>query len=262
MICRKTVFTVLTVLIVLSTQALSDQTLSQSRKAIAMQSARELQAAIYPTLYEGVQLQSAGAIYYPDTIFTYDLPLNSAHMDGVIKEWSESSHRFIVVPFTIGIQPQPGRTPKMVNVTLALSDIGLPARQSIIHDIFPATRFINSPLSASVALDISSKGKFKLASNLSSGLNAEAGLTYKYNSVYANVVSGKASGNAFWQFSQTQDSFPAGDIPMKIILAVPNTYNDNAILVKFDVSVEFTKIFVLSDTVVATFEAQLQLPRN
>ena len=244
---------------ILTIPALAEKPSSKQKQPAKMQTALDLQAAVYPSLYEGVENVSAGAIYFPDTVLTYELSPELTSTNSVVREW-ESTHRFIVVPFSIAVQPAEDRSTKAVNVTMALADIGQPRRQSIVHDIFPATRFKKAPASGSVALAVNAEGKFHFVPNLNGSMDANVAFAYVYSPAYAQVLSGKGSGHAFWKFSSSQDSYPAGDIPLKVVLAVPRTYNERELVATFDVRVDFSRKFLWGDFATANFETLFQLP--
>ena len=257
MVCRILGFAVA---MLFSSPALADQISTPPIQAVEMQSAFDLQAAIDPSIYQGVQRESVGAVYFPDTVLTYELPLKSVHIDEVVQQWSKS-YRFIVVPFTISVHPQGDREPEVVDVTMALNNIGKPTQQPIVYDLFPTSRFKTSSLSGSVGLKINLKAKFETVRQIDGGGVLYGGLDYSYASAYADVLSGKGSGHAFWKFSRTQDSYPAGDIPLKIVLAVPKTYQENALVATFDVHIKFPNLILFDDFVIARFESLLQLPQ-
>lgn len=232
----------------------------QPTTAVPMHSVDDLQAAQRPSLYQGIQRETVGAVYFPDTVLSYEVPRQTV-TDNVVSQWSKA-YRFVVVPFTIGVRPNGGRVPKSVSVFLALPNIGQPTRQAIVLDVFPATRFEPSSLKGSVTVGITGDAKFRVGPTAAVGSGAKAAVTYTYSPFYAKVLSTKASGHASWQFSGGQRSHPVGDLAMKLILAVPRSYKEKVMLATLDVEVVFPRYIVRDDTVVARFETEIQLPEQ
>jgi hypothetical protein len=55
-----------------------------------------------------------------------------------------------------------------------------------------------------------------------------------YAPAFANVVSGFGSGTAFWRFQRSQQTYPVGDLPLRVIAAVPLARLGQAIPVVID----------------------------
>ena len=256
--CRILVI-ITTLLNIATANILADQLPLEPTHAVEMKHLLDLRADINPSLYESFQNNSLGAVYFPDKVLTYDLPLpEDSKIDNLIQQWSES-HRFIAVPFIIAIRPNDDRIPKVVDVTLDLTD-DVTRSQLMIHDLFPSTRFRKAPMSGSVALRVNGRAKFELMPKADGTIEGDIGLTYTYSPAYADVLSGNGSSHAFWKFSRTQESSPVGNIPMKVILAIPKVYKENEIVGRFDVRVEFPGWMAWGNSVTANFETLFQLP--
>ena len=83
---------------------------------------------------------------------------------------------------------------------------------------------------------------------------------FDYTPAYANVTSGFASGHAFWQYERTQDQYPVGEIPMKLLVAVPNTYREKELTLRFDVRVRFSRSWWKRGMAVASYPTVVALP--
>lgn len=222
--------------------------------AVQMIDAGDVRAATTPTLTEGIESASRGAIYFPDTIPTANIESLEGNGAAILTSWSES-HRFLIAPFSIGVRPEGNRIPKQVDVLLAFEDLGDFRRQPIINDVFPPNGFKRSPFQGEASLKVSSQGGFIHASGVGAEAEAAVEFSYSYTPAYANVVSGSASGHAFWQFSRTQDSYPIGNIPMKLLLIVPRAYEEPQLVAHFDVDVNFDGNFFTGGSVTASFSS-------
>lgn len=232
--------------------------------AVPMLTVPDLQTSASPSVFEGVEGGSAGAIYFPDTILSFSV--ESAEGDGqkIIDQWSKS-HRFIIMPIKISVAPKDGFIPEAVDVTASFSGIGQLKQQPIVIDSFPATGFNPSAFQGDASLKLNGEAKFApvpTGTPVSAGAGAEGtvGLSYKYAPAYANVVSGFASGHAFWQFHRTQEKYPIGEIPMKLLVAVPKSYAKPALIITFDVKARFSGSWWKNGLTMATFVSSVTLP--
>jgi len=97
---------------------------------------------------------------------------------------------------------------------------------------------------------------------VTAGATTNASLAYKYAPSYANVVSGYGSGSAFWQFIRTQDTYPVGDIPLKLVVAVPKGRPaGQPLIVTMDVRVEYAGGWVKPKGLsIASLRTRINLP--
>lgn len=223
--------------------------------------APDIRKAANPALTEGIESSSYGAIYFPDKILGAKLDGLDGDGADLFNSWSQS-HRFIVIPFGISVRPTADRIPENVDVVVAFDNLGDLTRQPIINDVFPPNGFQKAPFEGNAGLKVSGKGEFQPADGVSAGADATIEFSYKYAPAYANVVSGFGSANAFWKYSRTQDSYPIGNIPMRLLIIVPNSYDENEMLAHFDVKVDLGGGFFSSASVAASFSSIVVLPED
>lgn len=232
--------------------------------SVPMLTATDIQASVAPEIFQGVSETSVGAIFFPETILTVLIDRLEGEGEKIIQQWSKS-HAFVLVPFSIGIRPAEDRIPERVEFTAAFSGLGELGRQPIVIDTFPETGFKPSAFKGSAELKVNAEGKFEplpIGTRASAGANVDASLSYTYSPAYANVVSGFASAHAFWQFSRTQSDYPIGEIPVKLLLAVPKSFSEATMTVDFDVKARFSGDWWSGGQVVAAYSSLLLLPRK
>lgn len=223
--------------------------------AVQMVTATDVQKAANPSLLEGVEEASYGAVYFPDKVFLANVPKLEGDGQAVYNSWAKT-HRFLIAPFSISVRPNSDRIPESVDVSLALDGLGDLTRSPVITGIFPPNGFKKSAFQGETNLSVSAGSK------LVEGVSAEVGigLSYKYSPAYASVFAGFATTHAFWRFSRTQESYPVGGIPMKLLLVVPKTYDEDEIIGDFDVKVEFGGSIFSRGAIVSNFTTIFALP--
>lgn len=238
---------------------MSDQANPAERTAQLLSGADLLAAA---RITQGLAVEAAGAILYPDQILAVTLPAatDAAQPDPRVAEWSKT-YRFLVLPIGISIQPKPGSAPRNVVINAAFRNAGQTAKQPIILDIFPATGFKPLPLSGNVSasIGVGSDLKFGGAVPASAKASVKAALSYTYAPAFANVQSGYASTASFWQFAATRAEQPVGNLPLKLTVAMPRSITARSIAMSFDVVASFGGSW-FDDEVRATFVAEVLLP--
>lgn len=222
---------------------------------VQMVSATDIQQAASPSLLEGVQDESVGAVYFPDRVLLARIGELEGDGQALFRSWARS-HSFLIAPFSIGVKPNGSRIPERVDVSLALDSGGDLSQSPLITGIFPPNGFRKSAFQGEASLGVSAGGE------LVEGVGGEAklGLSYSYAPAYASVFSGFASAHAFWQFSRTQDSYPVGDIPMKLLLVLPKAVQSRELIADFDVKVQFTGGIFARGAIVARFTSVFVLP--
>ena len=256
----------LRVAIILATMVLNFATAVADQVPVPMLLPRDIQAAIDPQVFQGVSGDTAGAIYFPDQILAVKVERVEGDSNQVIKQWSKT-HTFYLIPFTISIAPADDRIPEQVNVVSAFSGIGELSRQPIIIDLFPKTGFKPANFSGSGEVRVSSGVQLEPmplpnvpAVTAKAGLETNAAFKFNYAPAYANIISGFASGNAFWRFTRTQDNYPVGEIPMKLLIALPQTVGSDSVILKFDITAAFSGPWWRTGKVIASFQTVIRVP--
>lgn len=165
----------------------------------------------------------------------------------------------------MSIKPKDDFIPDAVDITLAFSGLSQLKQQPIVIDSFPETGFNPGAFQGSASVTLTSEAKFaplpiETLGKVAAGAQINAGLAYKYAPAYANVVSGFGSAHAFWQFKRTQDKYPVGEIPIKLLIALPKSYTKRALSMDFDVRTRFSGAWWKTGLTVATFTSVVTLP--
>jgi hypothetical protein len=221
----------------------------------------DIQAAAAPKVFQGVQSGPSGAVHYSDEVLAFPVKPNPNNSD-LLVTW-QKSHRFFVVPIDIGIAPAEGLIPERVDLSVAFAGLGQMDRQPLVIDAFPKTGFEPSGLTGKAEVKLGADLKFSDVAPVSANGGANASLSYTYTPAYANVVSGYGSATAFWQFIRTQDKYPIGEIPTKLIIAVPKSRGTQALAATIDVRVEYPGgWFQQKGLSVASFHTRVELPND
>ena len=207
---------------------------SASDVPVRMVTRADLQSAANPDVHEAVLEAASGSVYFPDRVFAAAVDALDGDAGLLLESWSRT-HRFLVVPFSIAVRPAGNLIPEQVDVTLSLGGPSDLASQPVLIDVFPPNGFRKAPFQGSAGLEVGAGGSFQEAATA----KVNVAFSYSYTPAYANVISGKGSTSAFWQYRRTQDSYPIGDIPMKLLVIVPRTFADRELIGDFDVSVNF-----------------------
>jgi hypothetical protein len=210
---------------------------AEQRQSAPLLQATDIQAAAAPQVFQGVTGDASGAVHYPDQALAFPLA-RTAENSQLLDAWHKS-HNFFVVPIDIAIAPTPGLIPERVDISLAFPSLGQLNRQPLVIDTFPKTGFALAPFSGKAEVKVGADLKFVAAAPVTPTAGANASLSYSYAPAYANVIAGYGSGSAFWQFMRTQDKYPVGDIPMKVIVAVPKSAATQALTLSVDTRVEY-----------------------
>lgn len=234
---------------------MSDGTAQPVMTPVQMVSATDIQQAASPSLLEGIQDESVGAVYFPDRVLLARISELDGDGQALFRSWART-HWFLIAPFSIGVRPNGKRIPELVEVSLSLDGGGDLTQSPIITGIFPPNGFRKSAFQGEASLGISAGGE--LVESL--GGKAEIGLSYSYAPAYASVFSGFATAHAFWQFSRTQDSYPVGDIPLKLLLVVPKGMQGQELIADFDVKVQFSGGLFARGAIAAHFTSVFALP--
>lgn len=227
--------------------------------SVQLLQAEDIQAAAAPSLYQGVKSRSAGAIYFPDQVLTVKVDSFEGDPGAVLEQWSRT-HRFILASFSIAVRPEGERIPESVDVTLAFADAGDLTRQPIVLDVFPSNGFKKAPFEGSASVAVTAKGGLEPSSAAGAAAEAKAGFSYTYAPAYADVASGFGSASAFWRFNRTQDAYPIGEIPMKMLIAAPRALKERALVANFDVRAAFSGWFFSGGAATASFTTAMILP--
>lgn len=182
----------------------------------------DIQASSSPDVFQGVAATSVGSIFFPDTILS-------------------------------------------VAVTVAFSHLGQLKEQPIVIDSFPETGFNPAPFQGSASVTLNGEAKLTpLPSGMpatgSAGVQGEVAFSYKYSPAYASVTSGFASAHAFWIFKRTQDRYPVGEIPLKLLVAVPKSNQRRNLSLDFDVAARFSGSWWREGMTIASFTSSVRLP--
>ncbi len=215
----------------------------------------DVQSATRPDIFEGISNASAGSIYFPDQILAAQIDNLEGDAATQLKSWNQT-HRFMIIPFSISIRPNDENIPERVDVTLALETSASLDKQLTLIDVFPPNGFHKAPFEGKAGLEIGAEGKLAQVAKAKTNL----AFSYSYSPAYANVVSGLGSTHAFWQYRRTQENYPIGEIPMKLIVVVPRSYKSNEIIGKFDVNVDFGGSFFVGKSARAQFASIIALP--
>lgn len=219
----------------------------------------DIQAAAAPQVFQGVAGDTSGAIHYPDQVLAYPLTQTDANRD-LVEAWRKS-HAFFVIPVDIAVAPAPGSVPDRVDVALAFAGLGQLNRQPLVIDTFPKTGFAPAPFSGKAEVKVGADMKFEAAGVATPSAGVDASLSYSYAPAYANVIAGYGSGSAFWQFVRTQDKYPVGNIPMKLVIAVPKAAAAQPLTASVDARVEYPGgWFSGKGLSVASFRMRIALP--
>ncbi|MEM8630741.1 MAG: hypothetical protein AAGF74_05865 [Pseudomonadota bacterium] len=215
----------------------------------------DIQSAASADLLEGVSTAPAGSIYFPDTI----LAAKVEDLDGAAGQQLESwkrTHRFFIVPFSIGIRPTGNNIPESVDIALSLEAFGGLAQRPLILGVFPPNGFKKGPFEGSLGVELGADGSLQSVATA----KANVAFNYTYAPAYADVAAGFASGHAFWTYRRSQESYPIGDIPMKLVLVVPATYPEDAVVARFDVRVDFGGTLFWDKSAQGYFSSVIELP--
>jgi len=239
---------------------LAQQTVSaQQMQSVPLLLPADIQAAAAPSVFQGVQSGPSGAIHYADEVLAFPVKPNPANSD-LLETW-QRSHDFYVVPLNIGIAPAEGLIPDRVDLAVAFSGLGQMDRQPLVIDAFPKTGFVASELTGKAEVKLGADLKFTEVGIANAGGGASGSLSYTYAPAYANVVCGYGSGSAFWQFNRTQDKYPVGDIPIKLVIAAPKGRRDQTLTATIDARVEYPGgWFRPKGLSVASFHTRIALP--
>ncbi len=236
---------------------------SAAETSVQLLSGKDLLAAGTAQITQGLTAESAGAILYPDQILSVSAAgaTKDGQLDQRIIEWSKV-YKFVVVPFSVAVQPKPGTAPKSLVVNAAFRNTGQTAKQPIIIDIFPSTAFKAGPVSgsASASVGLGSDLKFGGAAPVNADASVKAALSYAYAPAFANVQTGYSSSACFWQFIATQSEQPVGTLPLKLTVGVPRSYASSSIALTFDILASFGGWF--GDELRASFVAEVLLPKE
>jgi hypothetical protein len=136
-------------------------------------------------------------------------------------------------------------------------------KQPLIIDVFPKTGFAAGNLTGKAEVKVGADLKFGESSPATATGGANASLAYNYAPSYANVISGFGSGSAFWQFTRTQTAYPVGDIPLKLIVAVPKGMTARSLTASMDVRVEYSGGWLQAKGLsVAAIRTRIELPNE
>ncbi len=224
---------------------------------VQMLTREDVQRAADPSVLEGVSTEPAGTIYFPDRILAAQVDDLKGDAAAQLESWSRT-HRFLIVPFSIGVRPSGDLIPERVDVALSLAEPQDLALQPIVIDVFPPNGFKKAAFQGSAGLEIGAGGSFQGAATA----KANAAFNYTYAPAYANVFSGFGSTHAFWQFNRAQDSYPIGNIPLKLLVVVPRKLQEPELIGDFDVAVNFGGSFWSGDSVRAQFTTLVSLPEE
>lgn len=224
---------------------------------IQMLTREDVQRAANPSVLEGISTAQAGTIYFPDHILAAEVDKLAGDTAAQLESWSRT-HRVLIIPFSIGVRPAGDLIPERVDVALSLAELRDLALQPIFIDVFPPNGFKRAAFQGSLGLEVSGSGNFRSIASA----QGNAAFNYTYAPAYANVFSGFGSTHAFWQFRRTQDSYPVGDIPMKLLVIVPRKLPDTELIGDFDVAVDFGGSFFSGGSVTARFKALVSLPEG
>lgn len=228
---------------------------------IPLLSPDDLQEAVDPNVFQGVRrTEKVGAVYFPDRVLSYQVEHGVGDAAQVIAQWART-HGFYLVPFSVSILPLDDNIPEKLDVAAGFTGLGQLTNQPIILDTFPKTGFKPGAVTGSGEVKIDGNLQIKpLPTGTSVGAQANAALKFNYTPAYANVISGFASGHAFWQYERTQDQYPVGEIPMKLLIAVPNTYSEKELILRFDVRARFSRKWWVRGMAVASYPTVVALP--
>jgi hypothetical protein len=234
-----------------------------AEKSVQLLSGTDLLSVGRAQITQGLTAESSGSILYPDQILSVSAKsaLKDTPADPRIAEWSKV-YRFVVLPFSIAVQPKPGTVPKTLVVNAAFRNTGQTTKQPIIIDIFPSTAFKAGPLTAnaSASVGLGTDLKFAGAAPVDADASVKAALAYTYAPAFANVQTGYSSSACFWQFLATQSEQPVGSLPLKLTVAVPLAVSAMSIALNFEVVASFGGSW-FGDDVRANFVAEVLLPK-
>jgi len=222
---------------------------------VQMVTLNDVQNASSPGIYEGISNAPAGSIYFPDQILAAQIDNLEGDARSQLKNWKRT-HRFMIIPFSISIRPNDENIPERVDVTLALESSTSLNKQPALIDVFPPNGFHRAPFEGKAGLEVGAEGTLTKAASA----KANFAFSYTYSPAYANVVSGIGSTHAFWQYRRTQDNYPVGEIPMKLLMVVPRNYKSAEIIGYFDVNVDFGGSFFIGKSARAQFTSVIALP--
>jgi hypothetical protein len=208
--------------------------------------------------FQGVSTDTIGAVHYPDVILAFPITQTSENRE-LLTAWG-ASYRFYVVPLEVGVAPPAGFTPDRFNLSLTFPGLGQPARQILVIDTFPKTSFAPGAVSGNATVKLGADLKFADVVPVNPSASADASLSVKYAPAYANVISGYGSSSAFWQFSRTQDKYPAGDVPVKLVLAVPRAMAGQSVTLSADVRIEYSGPWWQKGLAVTSLRTRVNLP--
>jgi hypothetical protein len=209
---------------------------------------------------QGVIDNDSGSLHYPDQIMAYPVRQTDENKE-LLTSWIET-HKFFVVPLNIAVNAAKDKIPESLTLTVTFPGVGALTKQPIIIDCFPKTGFSAAPFSGSADLKLTGDLKFAPNPAGSAGTSAEAAMSYKYAPNYANVVSGNGSGSAFWQFTRTQAKYPVGELPLKLVVAVPNQMVIPGMNLTADVKLVYSGSWWTTGTSVGSFRAHVSYPSS
>lgn len=255
------VMVMLRIAIALATLVLGGRVAMAGQVPIPLLLPDDVRAAVAPRVFQGVSGAAAGAVYFPDQALAVRIEQGEGDAARVIDQWSKS-HTFYLISFSISIAASDDYIPEQVDVTAAFGGLGKLTRQPIIIDSFPRTGFKPASFSGSGEVRIASGVQFELVTGgpAKAGVEANAAFKFNYAPAYADIISGFASAHAFWQFSRTQEQYPVGAIPMKLLVVIPQTFKSDSLTLNFDVKVRFSGSWWTRGRAIASFKTIVRLP--
>ncbi len=234
---------------------------AQQMQSVPLLLPADIQLAAAPQVFQQVSTGESGAIHYQDVVLAFPVKANTDNSE-LVSTW-QKSHDFFIVPLNIGVAPAQGLIPERADVSVMFPGLGQMDRQPLVIDVFPKTGFKKAAVEGKAEVKLGADLKFAEIGPVSASGGTNASLSYTYAPAYANVISGYGSGSAFWQFSRTQDQYPVGDIPIKLIIAVPKSHSSQPLTVTMDARVEYPGgWFRHKGLSVASFRTRIELPSD